>query len=147
MYGRLTANSRCIHGAGVSFITTTTSALTNEGNPGEVKLMSAIHKFPQAAANTPRKSAQKQGSAAQDAGQTSADTDAVEVYCMTTLVAEEARRNGCDGFAKQLEQAMSDFLGTLTRGEQTQALLLSYELVMAASAPTAPQLRLVYSRD
>lgn len=73
------------------------------------------------------------------------------IYCMAALVAEEASQSGCAGLAKSIEAALEEFLKGLPRDQQRQALRLSYELTIAASAsdaePAPPRLRLVYSRD
>ena len=65
---------------------------------------------------------------------------------MAALVIEEASRNGCDAFAKSMEQALEGLLTGLPREQQGQALRLSYEMTMAGEEPAAPKLRLVYSR-
>lgn len=72
---------------------------------------------------------------------------AVSVYCLGTLVAEHAQKQGHDGFAKSIETALNSFLGTLPRDVQTQALKLAYEMAVGGESPAAPRLRLVYSRD
>jgi hypothetical protein len=72
---------------------------------------------------------------------------AVSVYCLGTLVAEEAQRTGCAGFAKSLEKMLSGFLEGLPRDIQSQALRLSYEMAAGGENPSVPKLRLVYSRD
>jgi hypothetical protein len=72
---------------------------------------------------------------------------AVSVYCLGTLVAEEAQRTGCNGFAQALEKVLSGFLETLPRDVQSQALRLSYEMALGGENPAVPKLRLVYSRD
>lgn len=74
---------------------------------------------------------------------------AVQVYCFATMVAEEARMAGCDGFAKDMEGALAGLISGLPKPEQREALRLSFELAMAAATghPAKPHLRLVYSRD
>lgn len=72
---------------------------------------------------------------------------AVGVYCLGTLVAEEAQKGGHDGFARSIELALNSFLDTLPRDLQSQALRLAYELSLGRESPAAPRLRLVYSRD
>ena len=66
---------------------------------------------------------------------------------MATLVAEEAGRSGCNAFAKSIEKAMEGLLRKLPRGQQSQALRLSYEMALGGDASARPHLRLVYSRD
>lgn len=72
---------------------------------------------------------------------------AVSLYCMATLVADEASRNGFFELAKSMEGALCGFLSGLTRAEQKQALTLSYEMALGGEEPAPPRLRLVYSRD
>lgn len=72
---------------------------------------------------------------------------AVGVYCLGTLVAEEAQKSGHDGFAKSIESALNSFLGTMPRDLQSQALKLAFEISVGRESPAAPRLRLVYSRD
>lgn len=72
---------------------------------------------------------------------------AVSLYCLATLVVEEAQRHGRAGFARQMESAMAGLLEEMPRAEQSQALRLAYEMAMAGENPTTPKLRLVYSRD
>lgn len=72
---------------------------------------------------------------------------AVGVYCMATLVAEEAMRNGCDAFAKSIEKALQGFLSGMPHEQQWRALRLSYEMAMSEAEPARPRLRLAYSRD
>jgi hypothetical protein len=72
---------------------------------------------------------------------------AVSIYCLATLVAEEAQRNGHPGFAKSIEAALNTFLSGLPRDLQSQALKLSYELALGGEGPAIPKLRLVYSRE
>ena len=72
---------------------------------------------------------------------------AVSLYCMGSMVASEASREGFAGFAKSLETALEGFLSGLPRDEQGRALQLSYELALQGQDPAPPRLRLVYSRD
>ena len=72
---------------------------------------------------------------------------AVSLYCMATLVADEASRNGFADFAKSIEGVLDGFLSGLPRDQQSQALRLSYELALGGKEPAPPRLRLVYSRD
>jgi hypothetical protein len=73
--------------------------------------------------------------------------DAISIYCMATLVADEASRNGYSDLAKSIENALSGFLGGLPRDAQKRALRLSYEMALGSEDPAPPRLRLVYSRD
>jgi hypothetical protein len=78
--------------------------------------------------------------------------EAVHLYCLGTLVADEASRNGFDAFARSLETALDGLLSGLPRDEQAAALRLSYEMALGDMAvgdkePAPPRLRLVYSRD
>jgi hypothetical protein len=68
------------------------------------------------------------------------------VYCLATLVAEEAQRHGWSGFAKSIETALASLLEQMPRDQQSQALRLAYEMAMAGESPAVPKLRLVYSR-
>ena len=74
---------------------------------------------------------------------------AVQVYCLATMVAEEARLAGCNRFAKDIEGALDGLIAGLPRAERREALQLSFELAMAAVSgqPAQPHLRLVYSRE
>ena len=72
---------------------------------------------------------------------------APSMYCMATLVAEEATRNGFKDLATTIETAIGSFLSGLTRDEQRQALRLSYEMALGGDSPAPPRLRLAYSRD
>lgn len=72
---------------------------------------------------------------------------AVSMYCMATLVADEASRGGFMDLAKSIESALCSFLSSLTRDEQSQALRLSYEMALGGDEPAPPRLRLAYSRD
>ena len=75
---------------------------------------------------------------------------AVNVYCMATLVAEEAARSGQISFAKSIEECLAEFLAELPREQQRLALKLSFEMAMSENQsdaqPAPPKLRLVYSR-
>ncbi len=71
----------------------------------------------------------------------------VSLYCMGTLVADEASRKGFRDLAQSIESALGNFLSGLTRDQQKQALRLSYEMALGGEEPAAPRLRLVYSRD
>ena len=72
---------------------------------------------------------------------------AASIYCMATLVAEEATRNGFKDLATSIETAIGGFLSGLTRDDQRQALRLSYEMMLGGDSPAPPRLRLAYSRD
>jgi hypothetical protein len=72
---------------------------------------------------------------------------AVSIYCLASLVAEEAQRGGHKGLAKSIESALSTFLSAMPRDVQSQALRLSYEMALGGESPSPPRLRLVYSRD
>lgn len=72
---------------------------------------------------------------------------AVSLYCLGSMVANEASRDGHSGFAKSIEAALQGFLTELPRDQQSQALQLSYELALEGESPVPPRLRLVYSRD
>jgi len=73
--------------------------------------------------------------------------EAVHLYCLGTLVADEASRSGFGDFARSLETALNGLLSGLTRDEQGQALQLSYEMALGGEEPAPSRLRLVYSRD
>jgi hypothetical protein len=73
--------------------------------------------------------------------------DAVNLYCMASLIADEASRNGFKDFAKSVELALAGLLSGFTHDQQWQALKLSYEMALGGSEPAPPRLRLVYSRD
>lgn len=77
----------------------------------------------------------------------SGHASAVSLYCMASMVANEASRDGHAGLAKSLELALEGFLTELPRDQQFQALQLSYELALEGESPVPPRLRLVYSRD
>lgn len=74
---------------------------------------------------------------------------AVQVYCLAAMVAEEARMAGCDDFAKNIEGAIEGLISGLPKTQQREALMLSFELALAAAGdpPRKPHLRLVYSRE
>ncbi|MCB1380107.1 MAG: hypothetical protein KDK89_17320 [Alphaproteobacteria bacterium] len=72
---------------------------------------------------------------------------AVSLYCMGSLVADQAAREGHMGLARSIESALQGFLDGLTREQQMQALRLSYEMALQGEDPAPPRLRLVYSRD
>lgn len=72
---------------------------------------------------------------------------AVGLYCMASMVANEASREGHGDLAKLIETALQGFLTGLPRDQQSQALQLSYELALDGESPAPPRLRLVYSRD
>lgn len=76
-----------------------------------------------------------------------AKSSAVGVYCMGSLVANQAARDGFIDLAKSIEGALEGFLGSMNRDQQFQALRLSYELALEGEDPALPRLRLVYSRD
>jgi hypothetical protein len=71
----------------------------------------------------------------------------LNLYCMGTLLADEASRCGQGAFAESIEKALNDLLGGMSRNEQRSALRLSYELALGSEQPAPPRLRLVYSRD
>jgi hypothetical protein len=73
--------------------------------------------------------------------------EGVHLYCLGTLVADEASRNGFGAFARSLETALDGLLSGLPRDEQATALRLSYEMAVGDEEPAPPRLRLVYSRD
>ena len=72
---------------------------------------------------------------------------AVSLYCMASMVANEAAREGQAELAKSLEAVLQGYLAGLSRDQQSQALQLSYELELRGDEPAPPRLRLVYSRD
>lgn len=72
---------------------------------------------------------------------------AVSLYCMASLVANEAARDGEARLAQSLEGVLQDYLSGLSRDQQSQALRLAYELELRGDDPAPPRLRLVYSRD
>ena len=72
---------------------------------------------------------------------------AAGMYCMATLIVEEATRNGFKDLATSIETAIGGFLSGMTRDEQRQALRLSYEMMLGGDSPAPPRLRLAYSRD
>ena len=69
------------------------------------------------------------------------------LYCMASMVADEASRNGFGDFARALEAALDGFLSGMSRDQQSIALRLSYEAALRGLDPAPPRLRLVYSRD
>jgi hypothetical protein len=71
----------------------------------------------------------------------------VQVYCLAARAAEEARAAGCDDFAKSIEVALDGFIATLPRADKREALMLSFQMAMAAAGePARPHLKLVYSK-
>jgi hypothetical protein len=70
----------------------------------------------------------------------------VHVYCLTSLIAEEARRFGLKTVVAEVERVMDRLLASMTDSQQRTALLLSCELAQAPQ-PNAesPRLRLVVS--
>ena len=74
-------------------------------------------------------------------------SNAISLYCMTALVADEAARNSQPAFAKSMEEAMADLLSSMPREQQKQALRIAYERALGKEDPAPPRLRLVYSRD
>ena len=78
------------------------------------------------------------------------EPSAVKTYCMGSVVADRAAREGYVEFAKSLEEALSGLLLSLTRDEQRQALSMAYEVALARDTNETvqqPTLRLVYSRS
>jgi len=75
------------------------------------------------------------------------NASAVSLYCMGSLVANEASREGHIGLAKSIEAALETLLTDMPRDQQGHALRLSYELALQGEQPAPPRLRLVYSRD
>jgi len=73
--------------------------------------------------------------------------DAVGIYCMAALVADEASRNGHTTLSRSIEDALNGFLAELPRDQQKQALRVAYEMALGSEDPAPPRLRLVYSRD
>lgn len=71
----------------------------------------------------------------------------LDLYCMGSLLADEASRTGNIMFAQSIEQALNTLLGSMPREDQRTALRLSYELAVGGAEPAPPRLRLVYSRD
>jgi len=76
-----------------------------------------------------------------------ASPNAVSLYCMGSLVANQAARAGLTGFARSIESALETLLSGLPHEQQRDALRLSYELALEGEQPAPPHLRLVYSRD
>ncbi len=73
-------------------------------------------------------------------------TGGADLYCLGTVVADEASRRGFREFAKGMEAVLSTLLAELPRDEQWRALRLSYEAMVGADDAAPPRLRLVYSR-
>lgn len=71
----------------------------------------------------------------------------VKLYCMGSMVADEASREGFQDLARAFESALSSFLSKMTRVEQSEALRMSYELALGDEDAAPPCVRLVYSRD
>lgn len=69
------------------------------------------------------------------------------LYCMASLVADEASRSGFPDFACALEAALERFLSAMPREEQSNALRLAYEAALKGHDAAPPRLRLIYSRD
>lgn len=74
-------------------------------------------------------------------------SDAVSLYCIASLVADQASKGGHPEFARGLESAMQGMLNAMNRDQQASALRLSYEIALGRTEPAPPRLRLVYSRD
>ena len=72
---------------------------------------------------------------------------AVNLYCMASMIADEASETGYAEFARALEDALSGFLASLPREAQGAALRLSYEMALGGAGAEPPRLRLVHSRD
>lgn len=70
-----------------------------------------------------------------------------DLYCLGTVVADEASRQGFREFAKAMEAALNSLLAELPREEQWRALRLSYEVMVGGDDAAPPRLRLAYSRD
>lgn len=71
--------------------------------------------------------------------------EAVHLYCLGALVAEEAAKSGFRDFARSLEAALCGLLSGLPREAQGQALRLSYEMALGGDEPAPRHLRLVHS--
>jgi hypothetical protein len=73
---------------------------------------------------------------------------AVDLYCLTSLLAEDARRTGLAAFAAEVERALHTLLAGMPEGQQRNALTLACAMAQTHSQPPAepPQLRLVISR-
>lgn len=71
----------------------------------------------------------------------------VSLYCMASLVADEASRHGFAEFAKSVEASLTSLLSEFTPDQQRHALKLSYEMALGGCEEARPRLRLVYSRD
>lgn len=69
------------------------------------------------------------------------------LYCMASLVADEASRSGFREFAHALDAALEIFLSGMPRDQQFTALRLAYEAALKGHDAAPPRLRLVYSRD
>jgi hypothetical protein len=74
-------------------------------------------------------------------------SNAVSTYCMGSLVANQAARDGFADFAKTMESALAGLLAGLPREQQKNALRLAYEMSLDGETPAPPRLRLIYSRD
>jgi hypothetical protein len=83
------------------------------------------------------------GFAAQD--DVSAD---VTMYCLGSILAEQAHRSNRGDFGKLMESALAGLLEAMPRTSQSRALRLSYELSVAEEPLPVqrPKPRLVYSR-
>jgi transposase InsO family protein len=71
----------------------------------------------------------------------------IDLYCMTTLLADEASRFGRKAFSRAIEEAGAMLLAGLPRVSQIQALHRSYEASLGGEPPAPAPVRLVYSRD
>ena len=71
----------------------------------------------------------------------------LDLYCMGSLLADEASRSGQNAFAHSIEAALETLLDGMSRDDQRSALRLSYELALGGEEAAPPRLRLVYSRD
>jgi hypothetical protein len=72
----------------------------------------------------------------------------VTMYCLGSILAEQAHRSNRGAFGKLMENALAGLLEAMPRESQGQALRLSYELAVVDEPQPAPKpkLRLVYSR-
>jgi hypothetical protein len=72
----------------------------------------------------------------------------VTMYCLGSILAEQAHRSDRGEFGKLMETALAGLLEAMPRAKQSQALRLSFELaVVDEPLPVQkPNLRLVYSR-
>ena len=72
------------------------------------------------------------------------------LYCLASMVADEAAHAGFREFARAIESALGGFLAALPPDQQENALRLSYEIALGGDKvgdePNSPRLRLVYSR-